>query len=297
MTTEHNPGTEPMRIENFETEAAMQLVQAFHAQLQIDPLLGLFYRQAEALAGISGLTYERAGGSGQRSFDCDLGTRRRHSATYNLQWTQADLGCLVVYFERPAAEHALSTVEDLVALMAGALKNALALADRELERGASPAPTVQQTNERAAMSEALASEHKQDSLVLIAIDDFDTLRERSGDAWAQAVIDSVQALLRETLRQADGVYQIRTGLLAALLPRTSARQAAQVAEKLRVLIGALHLSSDEVDGQLTACMGIATSRRNDNARSVLGRAEDALKLAQLTGAGNISAGRLQLVRG
>jgi diguanylate cyclase (GGDEF)-like protein len=296
MTKDSKSGADAaMRIQNFETDAAMQLVHAFHGQLHVDPLLGLFYRQAAALANIAGLTFERRQDQGQAGFNRDLGDRCRHSARYNLQWPEADLGSLVVYFERPAPEHDLSTVEDLIALMAGALKNALSLADRELTQGPRPAPTLQQSNERQAMNTALATEEKRDSLVLIAIDDFEALRERCGEIWAQTVIDSTQAMLRETLRDADGVFQIRTGLLAVLLPRTTSRQASAVAEKIRVRIAAMHLANSDVPDQLTACMGIATSRADDSAQGVLSRAEDALKLAQLSGASSISSGRLKLV--
>ena len=87
---------------------------------------------------------------------------------------------------------------------------------------------------------------------------------------------SVQGQLSEGLREADGVFQIDDELLAVLLPRTSTGRAADVADKLRVLIASLHLKNGKVTRQLTACMGISGTRHATSAETVLDQARGAL---------------------
>lgn len=276
------------RITNFETDAAMQLVQAFHRELDIDALLALFLRQCEVLAGATGVRYLSP------QINRELGITRKHNVRYNLQWPGTELGSLVLYFNQPAPEHALATAEDLIALMAGALKNALALAEN---RAANPEQTARNTQTGARkVVQALASVPRRDSLVLVALDDFEQLQNHSGSEWAQWVLDSAQQVLSDALREADGVFQIREGLLAVLLPRTHGEAAEAVAQKIAVLISTLHLSNIEGAEQLTASMGIATSNSGDDAKAVLTRAEQHLQLAQLNGPNSISRGPLRTVR-
>lgn len=282
----HNTLTDS--IDSFATDAAMQLVAAFHQQLDLDSLLNLFFRQCQALANSTGLRYLGPSSS------CELGVTRKHQVRYNLQWPGAELGSLIVFFDRPAPEHALSTTEDLISLMAGALSNVLKL---EEQRRANPqASQAAQRNSQERMAKALVAVPRCDSLILIALDDFESLQASSGDEWAQWILDSVQTVLREALREADGVFQIREGLLAVLLPRTHGEAAEAVAGKIGVLISTLHLSTLEGADQLTACMGIASTKEGDKARDVLTRAEQTLQLAKLSGPNAISRGRLRAVR-
>lgn len=275
-------------INNFATEAAMQLVQAFHQQLDLDSLLALFFRQCQALAGSSGLRY--LGPTDSR----ELGVTRKHQVRYNLQWPGSDLGALILFFDQPAPEHALSTAEDLISLMAGALKNVLSLAEQRSNEPDGSHKSQRRSQQKVA--EALVAVPRSDSLILVALDEFETLQHSSGEEWAQWVLDSVQQVLAEALREADGVFQIREGLLAVLLPRTHGEAAEAVARKIGVLISTLHLSTLEGADQLTACMGIASTKAGDTAKEVLRRAEQTLQLAKLSGPNAISRGRLRSVR-
>lgn len=285
-------------IASFNADAAAQLAQAFHQRLELDSLLSLFARQAQALSGATGVRYEGADETLKRV----VGITRKHHVRYNLQWPDTDLGSLTVFFDQPAPEHALRTTEDLIALMAGALKNAVAY---ELARSArSYTPGTAQINAEdgatarpsAADAERCVSRHlaavpSSDSLILVALDCFAQMQAESGAEWAQAVLDSVQAVLSDALREADGVFQIREGLLAVLLPGTHAGAAEQVAQKICVHIGSLHLSSSRVGEQLTACMGVATSISGEQAADVLARAEQHLYRAQSSGPNAVYAGK------
>ncbi len=273
-------------ITNFTADAAIQLVQAFHQQLDLDTLLELFLRQANALANSTGLIFEAENAGLRRA----LGVTRKHQVRYNLQWPEIQLGSLTLFFDTRAPEHALSTAEDLIALVAGALKNAVT---HSQARAAQPATTL--ADSERSVHQALAAVPKSDSLILVALDGFAELQNNSGPAWAQAVLDSVQSVLNDALREADGVFQIREGLLAVLLPGTHNEAAEQVAQKICVHIASLHLASDRIGEQLTACMGIATSKPGDSAKDVLARAEQTLHLAQMNGPNAISRGRLRSI--
>ena len=271
----------PHSLNNLAPEAALQQVQAVPKEHDVEAVLTPFLRQSEVHAGATGVRYLGA------HSDRDFGVTRKHHVRYNPQWPGADLGSLVLFFDQPAPEHALSTAEDLISLMAGALNNALALAEA---RAANPDSSFEsvQTGTRK-MTQALTEVPRRDSLVLVALDEFESIRASSGAEWALWLLDSTQQVLGDALREADGVFQIREGLLAVLLPRTHGEAAQAVAKKIGVLIGTMHLSSIDGIDQLTACMGIATSKQGDDAKAVLTRAEQHLQLAQLRGPNAISS--------
>lgn len=278
----------PQSVATFNAEEALHLVQAFHRQLRIKPLLELFHRQAETLMPLVGMQYISPA-------DIETfrhGDRTDHFAQFRVRWhDNAVLGEMLFYFAEPQQDAVVQTAEDLVALMASPLNNAWqhesALEAVQLDIPVVPEAPRHNTDDLVPFGEPQLPTDRTDTLLLIGLDSYQQLLQSNGIAWAQAVLQSVQQQVRNGLREADGVFQIDDGLLALLLPRTDHSAATAVAGKVSSLIAGLQLASTEQDDGLTACMGIAVSRDADSAETVLERAERALEEARQQGPGKI----------
>ena len=273
------------QVRHFTTDVAMQLADAFYRQPTLDDLLETIFRQVKNLSGASGLTYGPDSLTDAAPATIELGTTRKHHVRYNLRWPEQDLGFVTLYFDRRAEDAALETAEDLLTLAAGAL--------HLLQRNTSAALPNTTTATRG-MARDLRT-RRQEALILLELDDFDAMIEAEGPAWALSVTQSLQTLIEDTLREADSVFQVNVGQLAILLPNTTPAGAEAVTKKLCALVGTLHLSGDAVKHQVTACMGIATSRPQDTPERVLDRARHALEKAQAQGPNAVSNGSLRLV--
>ena len=269
-------------VQFFDHGVAFNLVQAFHRHLDLADLLQAFFAQAHTLLGCSGICYRNP----SDDIDSHLGERAAHTASYNLTYQDANLGELVFFFRSRVTEDTLSTAEDLTSLIMSPIQNAL-LHRRALRAAEQLAPRPKPPAKAKPLSNKKKKKYDDDTLVLISLDGFKTIRSRDGAEWAQALIHTMQDQIREGLREADGVFQIDDELLAVLLPRTSGKAALEVAKKVRVLIAGLHLRDGEVSSQLTACMGIAGTREAGNADEVLRQARLALQAAKREGTNSI----------
>jgi diguanylate cyclase (GGDEF)-like protein len=262
-------------IRFFDHSVALSLVQAFHRHLDLNRLLEVFWSQSAAVVQASSLRYRNP----EQNIEERFGRDSRHSASYNLTYQNETLGELMFTFARRVDADTLATAEDLIALVMPAIKNALAY--RSACRVADAAQDLSDDETGTYLVDT------DDGLLLLGIDDFQQIRRSHGDAWAQTLVETVQSQLQDGLREADSVFQIDDGLLAILLPRTTRVAALDVAAKVRVLIGSLHMRGTQITSQLTACMGIACTKHATNAEQVLEQARTALREAQQAGSNSV----------
>lgn len=259
--------------EHFDDRTALHLVQAFHQESDLTALLKLMLGQLQTLAGAHGLRLTLPAEYGIA--DLSMGNTTRHNIEYNLNTDKTRLGTMTLYFPVRRNEHEIQTCEDLLALAFTALRNATALhvaRQRDTgQRGAAPT----------------TDEARSDALILIALDGYAHLREHDGEEWAHVIMSSVHNQIHDGLRNADGVYQISDEFIAVLLPNTSLEQAQEVASKIRILVASLHLRNDDVDHQLTVCMGVSDALLANTAEEVMSNARIALTQAQADGTNQI----------
>ncbi len=257
-TTKHKT---PNELEHIEAEVALALVQGFHRELELEPLMERFHGFCESAFPLAGLRYAFP----ERSVFIGLGGQGKHTLNYNLTFATTPLGELTFYASSPLNRAQIELAEDLTALLVSPLNNAL----RFLALKPRPAPSGR------------------DSLIAIHLDNFADVQKRDGAEWAQTLLHAVLSQVREGLRNSDTAYQVDEETVAVLLPHTSREAAADVAEKLRVLIAALHLREGDLTSQLTACMGIADTSAGTTPEAVLAAARAALDAAQSGGANQV----------
>ena len=255
---------------HFDDRTALHLTQAFNQEESLESLLELVMSQLMALCGASGMNYR----NDQLQVEVDLGRHGLHQAEYNLSANERYLGVMTIFFPRRQNEPEIETCEDLLALAFTALRNRVDIVEMTSDQ---TVPTA----DIATKAEAnLTQQDQADTLILVALDDYQPMREQGGDEWSQILMSAVHTHIKEGLRNADGVYQIADDLIAVLLPNTNREQALEVAGKIRVLVASLHLSGQTAPQQLTACMGIADAAHATTAEEVMANAKTALKKAQ-----------------
>lgn len=278
----------------FDDRTALRLSQVFSQETEIESLMKVVFTQLQAMSEIRGMRYrfEPLGA------EILCGNTDRHTAEYNLDFKDANLGTLTLFFARRQNEQQVRTCEDIIALMFTALRNAILLqqAQNQADFGNVRAPVEYQAGSSAqrtqtarvvALPNSKTSQAKTDALVLVALDDYERIRSRHGNAWAHMLMVSVHEQIRDGLRNADCVYHIGDDVIAVLLPNTTLSQAQEVAKKIRLLIASLHLRSNDLQQQFTACMGVADASLAVTAEQVMKHAREALGAARVEGSNQI----------
>ena len=135
-------------------------------------------------------------------------------------------------------------------------------------------------------SELASRHHRPLSLILCDLDQFKQINDRWGHPAGDAVLRFFGALLLGRLRACDHAGRIGGEEFLLVLPETSGREAAQVAESLRSSLEAalipIEASPDPVT--LTCCFGVAQmAERDADGGSLLARADVALYRAKAAG--------------
>ncbi len=259
----------PSSVVHFDDRTALHLTQALHHETRLSGVLELIFSQLNRLTGAQGLSFEPAAEDEGAFQTLKLGKTAHHHVEYNLSVQDTRVGRLTLWFPARKNEQEIQTCEDLLGLAITALRNAVLL-------------------QRLQPAEAsTADAERSDAVLLITLDDYASMERTDGIEWASVVMGTVHQQIKDGLRNADGVYQISDEYIAVLLPSTTIDQALAVADKVRVLIASLHLRANDVEQQLTACMGLADARLAATAEEVMANAKVALGEAQARGRNHI----------
>ncbi len=122
------------------------------------------------------------------------------------------------------------------------------------------------------------------ALIMIDIDDFKKINDRTGHASGDAVIAAFGRLLADTLREGEPAGRIGGEEFAILLPDADADEAARLANRLLDAIRALRIEVDNQTLTMTVSMGIAdTSDPPTSLGALLQKADKALYTAKRAG--------------
>lgn len=104
-------------------------------------------------------------------------------------------------------------------------------------------------------------------LLLIDLDHFKRINDTYGHPIGDEVIRTVAALFQETARKSDVVCRYGGEEFAILLPGSTAADALQVAERLRLKIAAIAPSHLPISCPITVSIGISCSKGRDDVTS------------------------------
>jgi diguanylate cyclase (GGDEF)-like protein len=121
------------------------------------------------------------------------------------------------------------------------------------------------------------------SLMLVQLDELRQLNDPS-EAMVENVRSVVGEFTRNMMRDTDLVTRFATNQFAVLMPSTALTAAMIPAERLRVSVGRCRsLNHNGSTLNLTISIGLTVSQAGDDPACILGRAQEALKLAAVEG--------------
>ncbi len=122
------------------------------------------------------------------------------------------------------------------------------------------------------------------SLCFLDLDDFKRVNDTYGHMVGDLVLETFGTLIKAGLRTTDSAYRYGGEEFAILLPSTDCEGAITLADRIRENLKNHNVPADEhTIVNVTACVGITQYRTGDDARTLLGRADNALYEAKRNG--------------
>jgi diguanylate cyclase (GGDEF)-like protein len=170
--------------------------------------------------------------------------------------------------------------------LVGRLADQLAAANRDLERLAAFDALTSLRNARTfhvELERACAESRRSGdplSLIMIDLDHFKRVNDTFGHSAGDVVLASTGSILMEQGRSSDAAFRVGGEEFAVLCPKTSAEEAAQVAERFRKALETRVLQFSGNPLRVTASFGIASEDSLAGADTLFRKADAALYLAK-----------------
>jgi two-component system cell cycle response regulator len=166
-----------------------------------------------------------------------------------------------------------------------------AMADKEkLERLATFDSLTGLYNRRAILGKLrelinLANRYKEDfSLSMLDIDHFKKVNDHYGHLTGDEVLEEIATLIRRNIRDTDIVGRYGGEEFIIILPRTNLSSSWGVAERLRIIIEKTEMKNSAGNVfAITVSQGLAGWERDEDAASLISRADEALYKAKEKG--------------
>jgi len=184
------------------------------------------------------------------------------------------------------AIHFLRAIGDQLALAIGRARMVA-----ELSRLATHDELTSLPNRRLLLRQLEREEARADrfdqhlSLVAIDIDHFKQLNDREGHPTGDAALRELSRILLDELRRVDTVARVGGEEFVVVLPKTSALEAAAVADKLRQAVRSALIpgGAGQPQGYLSISLGVAQRRPGELTADTWARADEALYAAKGAG--------------
>jgi diguanylate cyclase (GGDEF)-like protein len=269
-------------------ELRRQLTLQLQTSLEVDRILGSFFREVQRLVPLDALAYAHQGSDLRLEF----GERAAHSAGYRLTHEGEYLGELVFRRRQRFEETELAQLESLLACLLFPLRNALLY--RTAVQSALRDPLTE-TGNRIAMDQALQREvdlsrrnQQPLSVLMLDIDHFKRINDQYGHGTGDEVLKAMATTLKGRLRNVDMVFRYGGEEFLILLSNTCREAAAMVGERLRLSVMEIqHLVAGRPI-ELSVSLGCATLLPAESVQSLLRRADNALYVAKRDGRNRLS---------
>ncbi len=264
------------------TPRVLELAGVLQTTLEINELFALFASELGRNLRFDGLGYDFP----TAKIEIFLGDQEIHSCSYELTVAAELLGTIRIFRNTPFSHEELITAENLLSALLYPLRNTLLY--HQALRTAIMDPVTGVKN-RAAMESALKREidlaRRQDaplSFILLDIDHFKHVNDQFGHLYGDQALRAAAACVENTIRESDMLFRYGGEEFLVLLSGTCLEGANQLAERIRTAVEQLQPKLDCVI-RMTVSLGVVTLREEEDATSVLGRADDALYEAKRSG--------------
>lgn len=286
-----NPATPSRRHRSTPASGASQrelmLVQALQGTLELDALVARFGYEVGKEVPHDGLRYWHA----ERNLDSSVGEAAANTCSYRLRVEGEYLGELKFLRRRRFTEAELMLLETSLAGLLYPLRNALKY---RAAIEASSFDYLTGTFNRRALDIALTREVDLArrhgfalSLIMLDIDHFKAVNTEHGHAVGDQVIQAVAHCVNQNTRRSDVLFRYGGEEFVLLLSNTDGAGALCLAEKVRFAVARLRHPVGAGEIAITLSLGVSSQRQDDDAGSLIRRADVALREAKLSGRNRI----------
>lgn len=274
------PSRENKKTETLEDRSYHDMVLALQTTLDIDQLLNLFSTHLKSVVPHAGSSFcnERLG------IELSLGGHGRHVCAYNLELENEFLGEWRMSRNRRFTEPELAHVEALLCRLLYPLRNGL-----KYREALSYAHTDQltQTGNRTALLDSLKREfdlaHRYQtplSIILLDVDHFKSINDSFGHDIGDAVLRAVARAIKDSVRRSDILFRYGGEEFVIVLANTSRDGAANLAERVRVMVETSFRALRGSDLCVTLSLGVAMMLPGETHLDLLRRADHAMYQAK-----------------
>jgi len=253
-----------------------QLTTILQTSLSVDEILAQFSKECANLVAHEGFSYVNE----QYNIHFILGTHARHACTYQLTINQDNLGLVTITRGTPFSEEETEKLERLLSILHYPLRNALLYTSAISEAHKDPLTGV---GNRAALSRGLyrememANRHGRNlGVIMVDIDHFKSVNDQYGHLVGDKVLQTIVHCLSSTIRVTDSLYRFGGEEFVILLPETDVIGVLRLAKRIRRRVEKLLMHYHEKEFGVTVSLGITSYHKNDDEKTLIKRADNAL---------------------
>jgi diguanylate cyclase (GGDEF)-like protein len=270
--------TKVINLRHYDISSALQTTMEF------SKLIAIFSKKIESMVPHTAYAYSNA----EFGVDVKQGVFTKHSCNYSLKIEDQQLGELKLMRNYRFDSEELELLETLLCSLVYPLKN-VALYQNALKMAYTDPLT--QVNNRTSFNElmrremSLAFRHSKNlSLVFLDIDHFKAINDDYGHECGDFALAAVAKCIKSSLlRDSDMIFRFGGEEFVVLLSETDLAGAELVAERIRSTIESHTLSYDMSTINFTVSLGVSTLHADDDAESLLKRADEAMYKAKRNG--------------
>ena len=252
------------------------LASKLQTSLSVDEILARFSKDSSGSIPHDGFSYVNE----QYNIHFILGTHARHACTYQLTINEQSLGLITLTRATPFSEEETEKLERLLSMLHYPLRNALLYSQAVSEAHKDALTGV---GNRAALSRGLyreiemANRHGRHlGLIMVDIDHFKRVNDSLGHLAGDKVLQTIVHCLASTIRVTDSLYRYGGEEFVILLPETDEAGVLRLAKRIRRRVEKLDLHYQDTEFRVTVSIGLTNYHANDNEKSLIKRADQAL---------------------
>lgn len=274
------------RSETTRTELLISL------QTSLDPMLVLerFLVHVSVHFGIAGLKAELPG---YETVPQVLGSNARHHLELRMRQDTGEPVSVTLMRAKPYTSDEQARLEEYVGLLHFPLRNALLYQQAVLKArqddltGLYNRGALRDSIEREV---SLAQRHREPlSLVMLDVDGFKAINDRHGHQAGDRVLRSLADVLRDCARCSDLLFRYAGDEFIIVASHTDAAGATLLAERIRVQVSRLGLTSKAGEMALSVSVGVAEMAGDDGYERFFERVDQALYAAKRAGRDRVVA--------
>ena len=261
----------------------LRLTTSLQTTLDLEEMLGLFMQEMKEHLPLDGIGFRSA----EQGVVVQLGEQARHRTGYGMRLLEENLGELNLSRNKPFSEKDLAIIEHLLVPLLYPLRNGLRYHAAVATAFHDPLTGV---SNRAAMEEALPREvelglrHVMSlSMLIVDLDHFKKINDGYGHAAGDSVLRSAAKTMQRALRTSDQIFRFGGEEFVILLPATDIDGAHIVAERIRKSMEETTTPCDGKHIRVTASIGVAQLKDNDNQHLLFDKADKAVYRAKALG--------------